>query len=116
MDLWSTLRVLVKRWYLTIPLFALSVIITVSAIGTGPANYKSDASLLLLAPNVGGSNPYAQFGGSLSAAAEVLVASLNSSTSKEELQRQEGVEADWNVALEGGDDASLEGRDDRIDG
>jgi hypothetical protein len=102
LDLWSTLRVLLKRWYLTIPLFALSAILAVAVVGTKPADYKADASLLLLTPSGGGNNPYAQFGGSLSAAAEVLATSMNSSTSRQELQRG-GVSADWNLALEGGD-------------
>jgi hypothetical protein len=102
LDLWSTLRVLLKRWYLTIPLFALSAILAVAVVGTKPADYKANASLLLLAPSGGGNNPYAQFGGSLSAAAEVLATSMNSSTSRQDLQRQ-GVSANWNLALEGGD-------------
>jgi hypothetical protein len=102
LDLWSTLRVLLKRWYLTIPLIALSAIVTVAVVGTKPADYKANASLLLLTPSGGGANPYAQFGGSLSAAAEVLATSMNSSTSKLDLQHQ-GVKSDWNLALEGGD-------------
>jgi hypothetical protein len=102
LDLWSTLRVLLKRWYLTIPMLALSAILVVAVVGTKPADYKANASLLLLAPSGGGNNPYAQFGGSLSAAAEVLATSMNSSASRQDLQR-EGVTADWNLALEGGD-------------
>jgi hypothetical protein len=101
MDLSSTLRVLAKRWYLTIPVVALSLAVAYSYYNAKPADYKADSSMLILAPAVG-SNPYREIGGSQTAAAEVLTTSLNSQAFAERL-KADGAAGQYSVALVGGD-------------
>ncbi len=109
MDLFSTLRVVLRRWYLAVPLVFLCVATTYVAIGTSPAGYKTNASLLLLSPTTrltptgtGTANPYLQFGGTQTAVADVLVTSIGGAKSRRVLAAG-GVVGDWNLARTGTD-------------
>jgi hypothetical protein len=109
MDLWSTLKVLARRWYLTIPVVVLSCALAYSYFNSKPADYIADSSMLILAPTTrltpsgtGSANPYLQIGGTQTAVAEVLTTSLNSPAFTKKL-RANGLVGTYSVALVGGD-------------
>jgi hypothetical protein len=100
-DLWSTLRVLLHRWYLTIPLLVLSVVLVVAVVGVKPADYKADATLVTLAPqqvNDQGqqtqANPFANLGGSQSVAAAIMQTRLNGPAFQQAMAAK-GVQSTW---------------------
>ncbi len=101
MDLWSTLRVLLHRWYLTVPLVVLSVVLVVAVVGVKPADYKADATLVTLAPqqvNEQGqqteANPFANLGGSQSVAAAIMQTRLNGPAFQQAMAAK-GVQSTW---------------------
>jgi hypothetical protein len=100
-DLWSTLRVLLHRWYLTFPLVVLSLVLVVALVGVKPADYKADATLVTLAPQtVNGEgkqsedNPFANLGGSQSVAAAIMQTRLNGPAFEQEMAAA-GVQSTW---------------------
>ncbi|WP_327088046.1 hypothetical protein OIE66_37910 [Nonomuraea sp. NBC_01738] len=58
MDFWSTIGVLFRRWYITIPAFALAVGAAWAVYKTVPTQYTSNAVIVLTMPTHGGSLPY----------------------------------------------------------
>ncbi len=56
MDLWDLLRVLVRRWWVTVPLLALTAVAAVTLGGRQSTTYDGTASLLLVLPANDGSN------------------------------------------------------------
>jgi hypothetical protein len=100
-DLWSTLRVLLHRWYLTIPLVVLSLVLVVAVVGVKPADYKADATLVTLAPQTVNdkglpteSNPFANLGGSQSVAASIMQTRLNGPAFQQAMAAK-GVRSNW---------------------
>jgi len=92
MNLFDSLRVLVKRWYLTLPGVLLSLALAVGAWVTVSPTYTRTASLLLLPASSslgddGTGNPYLYMSG-LSQAADVLVRAVNSQQNLDEIADQ----------------------------
>jgi hypothetical protein len=82
MNLFDALRVILRRWYLTVPGVLLAAALAAGAWMTVSPSYTRTASLLLLPsdatlPDDGTGNPYLYMSG-LSQAADVLVRSVNS--------------------------------------
>ena len=109
MDLWSTIRVLAKRWYLTIPVLVLSFAAAFMFYKSKPADYVADSSMLILAPTTrltptgtGTANPYLQIGGTQTAMTQVLSTSLNSKSFVKKLHA-DGLVGAYNVAPVAGD-------------
>jgi uncharacterized protein involved in exopolysaccharide biosynthesis len=92
MNLFDSLRVLLKRWYLTLPGVLLSLALAVGAWVTVSPTYTRTASLLLLPASSslgddGTGNPYLYMSG-LSQAADVLVRAVNSQQNLDEIHDQ----------------------------
>lgn len=51
MDIWDALRIVGRRWYVAVPILLVFVALAVIASGRVDAEYKAEASLVLLAPN-----------------------------------------------------------------
>ena len=107
MDLWSTLRVLLHRWYLTVPLLVLSLAVVIGVIGVGPANYKADATIVTLAPRQVDDqgqptqeNPYTNLGGSQTVAAIIMQTRLNGPAFARDMAKA-GVTSTWLFAVTG---------------
>ena len=106
MDLVTILRILVRRWYVAIPLFVLSAVALYGIVGTGPAGYQANASGVLLPPASENAlsgetavNPYLRFQGSQAVVANLLVGRLNSAGSAE-LLKADGVSPGYLVTSE----------------
>ena len=104
MDLVTILRILIRRWYVAIPMFALSAVALYGLVGTGPSGYQANASGVLLPPasvnaTTGDTavNPYLQFQGSQSVVARLLVGRLISPGSAE-LLKADGVKPGYSVS------------------
>ena len=80
-DFFTTLRVLLRRWYILLPCLALTVAGGWFITSSMEPVFESKASVVLLGPNVGREgevNPYLDFGGSLETTALVLSNNLSS--------------------------------------
>lgn len=89
MDFWRTVLVILRRWYVVLPAFALSVGSAALVYATMPAHYTSGSVLVLTSPTTGGSlpadpdiptgvvNPLLNFNQGLSTSAAILIQALN---------------------------------------
>jgi hypothetical protein len=75
-DLLDSINILLKRWWLTLPLFALTLIGVASAAVVLPWSYEAKADMVFLASSYqakqAGGNPWLVFDGSLTVTAEVV--------------------------------------------
>jgi capsular polysaccharide biosynthesis protein len=102
MDLLDSIRILMKRWWLTLPL----LLITLGGVVTGavmlPWKYKSEATVVfissqLLAKQTGG-NPWLAFDSSLTVTAEVVGREIMDEGTSAALRKQ-GDSADYKVGV-----------------
>ncbi|MER6943920.1 hypothetical protein ABT294_07855 [Nonomuraea sp. NPDC000554] len=89
MDFWRTVLVLVRRWYVVVPVFVLSIGVAFAVYQSVPPVYLSNAVIALTTPTTGGSLPYRKdqpnpeinpllnSDRGLSLAASLLIAALN---------------------------------------
>jgi hypothetical protein len=97
MDFWRTVVVLFRRWYITVPAFALTLLAAGAAYSVAPVQYQSDGVLVLTTPLSGGSkssipsqnnvvtNPMTNFDTSLGLAASIVLQELSSAEAVHEL-------------------------------
>lgn len=97
MDFWSTVRILLRRWYIAIPVFGLTLLAAGSVYASVPTRYESTGTLVLVAPPGGATigpeeptdrkrtNPLLAFDGSLTITAQILIQSMGSKDVQEEL-------------------------------
>ena len=76
MDLLDSLNILMKRWWLTLPIFFLTLVGVGAAVLALPWSYEAKATVVFLASPVqskqAGGNPWLVFDGSLTVTAEVV--------------------------------------------
>jgi hypothetical protein len=90
MDFWRTVLVLVRRWYVALPVFVLSIGLAAMVYASIPTVYVSTSVLVLTTPTTGGSlpvdpnhpngltNPLLNFDRGLSTSASILIQALSS--------------------------------------
>jgi hypothetical protein len=103
MDFGEILRVIRKRWYITLPGVVLALGLTLIAYLVVPTKYESQATLSLInsprpvtAP--GNGNPFLSFESSLTATADFLARSLGAEETARELKTM-GVTEEYTAAL-----------------
>jgi hypothetical protein len=103
MDFGEILRVVRKRWYITVPGTLLAVVLTIVAYLVVPTQYQSMSTLSLInsvrpvtAP--GNGNPFLTFESSLTATADFLARSLMSEDTARELKGM-GVTEEYTAGL-----------------
>src|ERR1051325_9487107 len=103
MDFGEILRVVRKRWYITVPGTVLAVALTIVAYLVVPTQYESTATVSLInsprpvtAPGAG--NPFLTFESSLTATADFLARSLMSEDTARELKGM-GVTEEYTAGL-----------------
>ncbi len=86
MDFWKTLLVLMKRWYVALPVFAVSLGAAGAAYAAVPMHYESTGVIVLTTPRAGATvsdkgtadtNPLLAFDSSLSISASIVIQSIN---------------------------------------
>lgn len=94
MDLGTMLRVMIKRWYVSVPALLMAIALPVVAWFAVPAKYSSTSTISLLnssaAANAGGKgtgNPFTSFDNSLTGAADYLARTLNSDQSMADMAK-----------------------------
>jgi hypothetical protein len=102
-DFWKTLGVLLKRWYISVPVFVISLGLAGAVFVAVPTQYESTGTLVLTAPTSGGvtsvnpatatgpGNPLLDFEGSLTITTQLLIQSLSSPTVQNQIAAQGGV-------------------------
>jgi hypothetical protein len=103
MDFSEMLRVLRRRWRVSVPILVLTVVATVLAYAKGPGAYQSTAEITLISPKVvavapgGGDNPFLGVG-MLDPMAGILASSLSSQQAADQL-RALGVRGSFEASL-----------------
>lgn len=106
MDLWTSLQVLARRWYVFIPLLIVTAAAGyVTTVAMAPV-YAVNSSVVLLGPQdpdagAAAANPYLNFDGSLETTAQLLVSSFASDAYVKQLQGR-GASGDFAVSSPGG--------------
>ncbi|MEU4572366.1 hypothetical protein ACBI99_15370 [Nonomuraea sp. ATR24] len=102
MDFWGTILVLLRRWFVALPAFALAVGGAFYAYSTVPTTYTTTAVLVLTAPTSGGVlpphpdqpiprvNPLLNFDHGLSVAASMLISAMSTPDMVAEMGTAEG--------------------------
>ncbi len=103
MDFWKTMGVLLRRWYVSVPIFVVSLVLGGGVFFVVPTQYESTGTLVLTAPTSGGvtvlnpkdattgpGNPLLDFQGSLTITTQLLIQSLSSPTAAQNIQNQGG--------------------------
>lgn len=96
MDVWNAVAVLVRRWYVAVPVLVLGLGLAGVAWATVPVQYESRAVLALTTPRDGGtqtallhkgwvSNPLANFDRTLNLTAGIVIREINTASTAERL-------------------------------
>lgn len=105
MDIWTVLKACARRWYVFVPLLALTVGFGYSQMRSTPPTYLATSTATLTGPalvpgdepgEVIELNPFESLGGSLNATTKVLVALMDASDKRDQFYEQ-GVTADYEV-------------------
>lgn len=101
MDLGEILRVMLRRWYIMVPMLLLAGVVAWVAAVVVPTQYESASTVSLLSADVSNEderNPFLNFDASLVAMADYLGRSLQSTEANKELQTL-GVTESYTVGL-----------------
>lgn len=95
MDFWKTLLVLLRRWYVAVPVFAITVGLAGAVYLTTPMHYQSTGLLVLTSPSsgptsvkdreTGQTNPLLAFDSSLAISASIVIQTINTPVVVKEL-------------------------------
>lgn len=107
MDLWTIIKVVVRRWYVVLPILAITAVVAYEVAYKAPPTYQASGSALLVAPNVATGatglpikqNPYLLFSGSLNITASALVRVLDDTEVRGDLI-QAGLLGDYEIGVE----------------
>ncbi|HEX3647397.1 MAG TPA: hypothetical protein VHV49_03160 [Pseudonocardiaceae bacterium] len=103
MDFWKTMGVLLRRWYVSVPVFVLSVVLAGGVFFAVPTEYESTGTIVLTPPTDGGivatnpkqatgpGNPLLGFEGSLTITTQLLIQSLSSPIVQDQIAAKGGV-------------------------
>jgi hypothetical protein len=105
MDFWMTIRVLLRRWYIALPVFAVSLGLAGGVFFSVSAQYESTATIVLTSPSsgarvgAGGSqsgekiNPLLAFDGSLTTSAQIVIETLKDPAILKQYENVDGAPA-----------------------
>ncbi len=96
MDLWSLVQIMFRRWWVVVPLLALTAWCTIALTDSIPPEYEVDGAILLVGPGVddeladevGTNNRLLQLSGSLGTVAEALGLTLQSQATRAEFDQR----------------------------
>jgi hypothetical protein len=105
MDFWMTIRVLLRRWYIALPVFAVSLGLAAGAYFSVSTQYESTATIVLTSPSSGASvsasgsqsgnkiNPLLAFDGSLTTSAQIVIETLKDPAVLKQYENVDGAPA-----------------------
>jgi hypothetical protein len=103
MDFWKTIGVLLRRWYVAVPVFFVALVIGGGVFLKVPTQYVSTGTMVLTAPTAGATtavdpahasgpgNPLLDFEGSLTITTQLLIQSMSSPSVAQQIADQGGV-------------------------
>lgn len=106
MDIWTVLKACARRWYVFVPVLALTMGFAYTQMQAAPPAYLATSTATLTGPalvpgqepgEVLERNPFESLGGSLTSTTKVMVALMDSAPKRDEFVDQ-GVTADYEVA------------------
>jgi hypothetical protein len=104
MDFWKTIGVLLRRWYVAVPVFFVALVIGGGVFLKVPTQYVSTGTMVLTAPTAGATtavnpaqasgpgNPLLDFEGSLTITTQLLIQSMSSPSVAQQIAQQGGVD------------------------
>ncbi|GAA5172754.1 hypothetical protein [Amycolatopsis dongchuanensis] len=107
MDFWATIRVLVRRWYVAVPVFLVALGLAGGVYASVDTQYESTGTIVLTSPAAGARagagpspekiNPLLAFDGSLTTSAEILIQSLQDPATVKQFEHVDGVKTTYEV-------------------
>lgn len=106
MDFWMTIRVLLRRWYIALPVFVVSLGLAGAVFFSVSAQYESTATIVLTSPSTGATvggagatsgekiNPLLAFDGSLTTSAQIVIETLKDPAILKQYENVDGMPAD----------------------
>jgi hypothetical protein len=103
-DFWKTIGVLLRRWYVAVPVFFFALVIGGGVFLKVPTQYVSTGTMVLTAPTAGATtavdpahatgpgNPLLDFEGSLTITTQLLIQSMSSPSVAQQIAQQGGVD------------------------
>ena len=110
MDLANLLKLMVGRWYLTVPLVLITIVAAMSTASSVGPSYQVSGDILLLAPIRGGTvaapgesapppgNPYLRFDKNLEVVGDLLATVMTSNRMVEKM-REQGASAEYDIGF-----------------
>lgn len=110
MDFWSTVRVLLRRWYVALPIFVVSLGLAGGVYLSVSPQYESQGTLVLTAPAAGARvavgdtipaekiNPLLAFDGSLTTSAQIIIAAVADPAVAKQFSEVGGVPSSYEVS------------------
>jgi hypothetical protein len=105
MDFWMTIRVLLRRWYIALPVFVVSLGLAGVVFFSVSAQYESTATIVLTSPSTGATvgaagsasgekiNPLLAFDGSLTTSAQIVIETLKDPATLKQYENVDGMPA-----------------------
>lgn len=103
MDLWKSVQVVLRRWYVMVPLAALAIVVALTSSGQVRAEYKGDTALFLVAPPPPASDAVDDRANPLGGGLPVVAQVLQIATSSGETVRRmadAGLSTEFSVSVE----------------
>ena len=106
MDFWMTIRVLLRRWYIALPVFVVSLGLAGAVFFSVSAQYESTATIVLTSPSTGATvgaagsssgekiNPLLAFDGSLTTSAQIVIETLKDPAILKQYENVDGMPAE----------------------
>ena len=98
MELWKTLRILLHRWYIVLPLLLVTLVGVFGAVTSIAPDYKSNGTIVLI-PTPTGANPFTD-PSSLGLLANLLTTTMNNPATTAQLV-QAGSSANYKIDVSG---------------
>lgn len=102
MDFWKTIGVLLRRWYVSVPVLVVSLVLGGGVFLKTPTQYEATGTMVLTAPTAGSNvaidpskatgpgNPLLDFEGSLTITTQLLIQSLSSPAVQQQIATEGG--------------------------
>lgn len=108
MDFWSTIRVLLRRWYVALPVFVVALGLAGGVYASVATQYESTGTIVLTSPASGARatagaqspekvNPLLAFDGSLTTSAEILIQALQDPATVKQFEHVDGANTTYQV-------------------
>jgi capsular polysaccharide biosynthesis protein len=104
LDLWTAIKIVVRRWFVVLPLVLISLAVAFRVSAAVEPTYTATGSTLFVSPAQGGNNPFTNFNNAVNIMAKAIVEIAGGDEFQRSV-REDGAQASYSVDV--GADAPL---------